>query len=236
MTDQHRSDRAAERSDNRRRLWLLISALLLLAGLAAVWRYTALGEYLTVERLAALLDRFDDPWARALAAGLGVLLASLMMVPLTLLAVVTGLVLGGLTGFVCATVAAVSSAAIAFWIGRALGHDAVKEMAGERLGRVNEQLADQGVFTIAVARLVPAAPFTLFNLVAGASALRFGPYLVGSSLALVPGIGALTLFSDRLREAFQNPSPVTVAAVTVIAIGILVGSWLARRRLAKRRA
>lgn len=231
-SDAQPGDAEAGDADRKRhRLWLLLGAFVLLVALALAWRYTPLSEYLTVERLSALLDRFGSPWTQGLAAATGVFVASLFMVPLTVLAVAAGLVLGGWLGFVCATAGAIVSAAVGFWLGHHLGNDAVKRLAGKRIGKVNEQLAHQGVFTIAVARLVPAAPFTLFNLVAGASALRFRPYILGSLIALAPGIGALTLFSSQVRQAFMDPSPGTLAVVAAIAIGILAVSWFVRKRL-----
>lgn len=217
---------------SHRHLLVFVAVVAVLLMLAAAWRWTPLNQYLSLDTLSALLIRFESPWTRGVAAVLAIWLASLLMVPLTLLAVVAGIVLGGTIGFVCAVMAAMLSAAAGFWLGHTLSRNAVKRLTGGWLQRLNAGLANQGLITVAAARLVPAAPFTVFNLVAGASKLRFRPFILGSLLAFAPGIGALTLFSDRVRAAFMNPTPGTVAIVAGLGVVILVTGWLVRQRLA----
>lgn len=53
---------------------------------------------------------------------------------------------------------------------------------------------------MAVINLLPLAPFTLTNMLAGTFHLRFRDYLMGSLVGIVPWIIGLTLLSSQLRE------------------------------------
>lgn len=205
--------------------------IVVLLAVAAAWRWTPLGDYLAPERLRGLLRGFDNAYVQAVVAVVAIMLALTAMVPLTLLAVFAGIAFGEWAGFAYTLVAAASSAALVFAVGRALGQGALRRVGGARVNRISEQLSGYGVPAVTVARLLPAAPFTVFNLVAGASHLSFRSFIVGSCLAFVPGIGALTLFSSSVRKAFIDPSAQTVAMVVVVALLTISAIVLMRRRL-----
>jgi uncharacterized membrane protein YdjX (TVP38/TMEM64 family) len=69
---------------------------------------------------------------------------------------------------------------------------------------------------------VPVAPFTVVNLVAGASDIRFRDFLVGTIIGLLPGLIALTLLGYQISELLTEPS--------VLQLAILAGAvaiWIA---------
>jgi phospholipase D1/2 len=82
-------------------------------------------------------------------------------------------------------------------------------------------------------RLIPVAPFSVVNAVAGASQIRFRDFILGSLLGLAPGIVAIIFFEDRLEAAVRDPglgSFVTLAAL-VTAVGLAavgIRKWLTR--------
>jgi len=63
----------------------LVAALLVLA---AAWRWTPLQDWLSPQRVAEFMTHFSSPAGHALIAVAGVGLASVLMVPLTFLAIV----------------------------------------------------------------------------------------------------------------------------------------------------
>lgn len=173
----------------------LVVALL---ALAAAWRWTPLQDWLAPESIGAFMWDIPSPGVRALVAVAAIALASLAMVPVTLLAVVGGIVFDGWDAFVYVVTGAMASAAIGFVGGRFLSRGAVERLAGSRLGRLSEGLARRGIISVAALRLVPIAPFTVFNLVAGASHLNFWQFFLGSLLGMAPGLCAITVFSSSL--------------------------------------
>src|SRR5581483_4262455 len=76
-------------------------------------------------------------------------------------------------------------------------------------------------------RLLPIAPFTVVNVVAGASHLGLRDYLLGTLIGMAPGIALTVVFSHNLAEAIRHPSLQTVlilvgvtAALMLMAFGL----------------
>jgi uncharacterized membrane protein YdjX (TVP38/TMEM64 family) len=153
------------------------------------------------------------------------------MVPLTLLAVIGGIVFNGWLAFTYIMSGALISSGLGFIGGRLLGRDAAKRLSGSRMKLLNKRLSNRGVVAVALLRLVPIAPFAIFNLVAGASPLGFRKFLLGSLLGLAPGLAAITLFSNSLWGALKSPSLTNVAIAAAVGVGLLLFAWLAKRWL-----
>ena len=97
------------------------------------------------------------------------------------------------------------------------------------MARLRRQLQRRGTVAVAVLRLMPIAPFAVFNLVAGASAMRFRQFFVGSLLGLAPGIAGITFFSGSLWAAVTQPTWGNVAVAALVA-GLLIGVALLAKR------
>ena len=212
-----------------------VTALLLgVAGLAAAWRWGPLHEWLNVDTVAASVAALDgEPSTPLWVLGVYVI-ASLTAMPITLLIVVTALVFGPAAGFGYALAGALLGGGIIFALRRRLGRETVRTLAGARLNELSRRLGNGGVLAVVVLRLVPVAPFTLVNLVAGATHLRARDFLLGTALGMTPGILAVTVFSDRLAEALWHPSTTALAllaaaAVLIAAAAFAIYRWLARR-------
>jgi phospholipase D1/2 len=101
------------------------------------------------------------------------------------------------------------------------------------LNRLSKRLARQGLVTVALVRNLPIAPFTIVNMVAGASRIKFKDFLLGTALGMAPGIFAITVFTNRLLQAIREPGWSNIAIATGIA-GILgVGFLWIRKRLSR---
>ena len=83
---------------------------------------------------------------------------------------------------------------------------------GPRLNRVRRGIVKRGVLAVAAVRLVPVAPFTLVNLVAGASRIRFSDYLLGTIIGMAPGLilmsrtGRSDLEHHHEADAHEHPA------------------------------
>ena len=215
----------------RRHLLLFLGFIALLLLMAAAWRWTPAADWITPEQLAQRLEWFNQPWLRFLAVFLLLLIASLLMVPLTLLVVVCALLLGPWTGLACAMAGALTSAWVGFIVGKITGGKLLRQMDGSQIHKLSEKLSDRGIMAVAMLRLLPVAPYTVVNMAAGASHLKQGPFMIGSAIGLAPGIGALTLFSETLYQAVMNPSAMSLTIVALVAIIIIVAAFLLRRLL-----
>jgi phospholipase D1/2 len=194
----------------QRRAWpgtLLRSGLLLalLVGLGVLARSEALGVREHVDAVFALADRHAGDPLGAVIVVLAFILGSLILVPVTLLIAATAATMGPLAGFVCALLGSAAAAGTTFLIGRALGRERVRQLAGRRVAALNRQIGRHGVVAVALLRLVPLAPFTVVNVVAGVSEVRLVDFVVGSAIGLAPGIGFATLFGAQLGAWLRDP-------------------------------
>ena len=78
-------------------------------------------------------------------------------------------------------------------------------------------------------RLFPIAPFTVVNLIAGASEIRTRDYLLGSLIGMSPGIVLMSLFGDRLGAWLRHPDLGNLAVVVAVAAVALALAWALRR-------
>jgi uncharacterized membrane protein YdjX (TVP38/TMEM64 family) len=206
------------------------SALILgVIALTLVWRFSPLGEWLSVERLESLAQGISDSDWAPLAVLAAFVLGALAAVPVTLLIAATALILGPWLGLACSFLGALLSAAASYGIGQVLGRDLLRRLAGDRLNTLSRRLGGRGVLTVITVRIVPIAPFVIINLVAGTSHIRFRDYLLGTALGMAPGIAGITLFADGLVAAVRDPSPITLAVLAVIALAIAVGGFVLSR-------
>lgn len=217
-----------------KRLAAVAALLLGLLALAAAWRWTPLGDLLTVDRIETLAgEAAGSTWGFPIAMG-GFVAGSLVAVPVTLMIAASALIFGPWQGFCYSLTGGVLSAVVTFGIGNTLGRDAVRRLAGKRINRLSKRLSRRGLLTVITLRIVPVAPFVVINLVAGASHIRFRDFWLGTLLGMAPGALALSFFADGIIGALRAPTPGTLAWVGVLAAilaggGILSSRWIRRR-------
>jgi phospholipase D1/2 len=83
-------------------------------------------------------------------------------------------------------------------------------------------------------RVVPVAPFTVVNLVAGASHIRWRDFAVGTVLGMAPGIFVITLFTARVRAMLTHPTLGNAAILTGTSAGIALVAYVLVRWLMRR--
>lgn len=226
----HEEDRAPA----RRRIAVWVALLLALAVMTATWRWTPLSEYLNVHILLLTIGTFGQlPAAPLLAVG-GMVVAGLAMFPITLLIIVAVLAFGPFTGFLCAFTGALGCALAGYGLGAFLGRNTVRHIAGSRLNRISQGLAKQGLLAVVLTRVIPIAPFTVINLVAGASHIRLRDFVLGTVIGMGPGIAAITLFTDRIRAMLEEPTwenGIMLALIfgSIAMAGYGLATWLRRR-------
>src|SRR6185436_2518584 len=167
--------------------------------------------------------------------------AGLVLFPVSVLVGVTAIVFGPLLGTVYALIGATMSGAMTFAIGRHLSKDTVRALAGRRLNDLSRRLGERGLLAIIFARVVPVGPFSIVNIVAGASHIRWRDFLLGTVIGLVPGVTVASIFVDRVAAAIQEPGAGTFAVLAAVGAALVALLWAIARKLrhrveAKRRA
>jgi uncharacterized membrane protein YdjX (TVP38/TMEM64 family) len=222
------------RSGTRARLAAIALGVVVLAAMALAWRFTPLREWLELDRLVSLgVAVREHPWAPA-AVVLAYVGGALIAFPLLVLIAVTAMVFGPWLGPVYTLLGAMLSAALTFAIGRALGRETVRRLAGHRVNDLSRRLAKRGLVTVAFVRMLPVAPFSIVNIVAGASHIRWSDFLLGTAIGLLPGITTMTFFIDRAIAAIREPGAGTFTLLALAVVVIVALAWTLRRMLRAR--
>ncbi|ALA59007.1 VTT domain-containing protein [Nitrospira moscoviensis] len=215
----------------RRQLVMGSLGLLALVLLAAFWQWTPVREQIDAAQLADQLHG----WARGPAAPFVTLAAFLvggvLVVPVLLLIAVTILAFGPWWGFLYALLGMTASALLTFGLGRVVGRGLVDRLAGVRLERINRLLKSKGLLAVITLRVIPVAPFSIINAVAGASHITTKDFLVGTVIGELPGLLSLALFVDQINETIRHPGAGSIAMLAVLAGIILLGAAGLRRWL-----
>ncbi len=106
----------------RRKLYLLLIALVALVGLAIAWSWTPMRDWLDVDLVVASLQRVGQAFG-PVAAVCGFTLALTLAVPLVFLTLVALVAYGPLAGFGCVVAGALLSAGASYGIGMFLGRE-----------------------------------------------------------------------------------------------------------------
>jgi len=218
-----------------------IALLTILLGCVAAWQWTPLKDWLDLKLLTSLAASVrEHPMAPLIVVGAYVA-GGLVSFPATILIVATAITFGPLTGFIYTLTGCLTSAISTYAVGHVLGREAVRRFAGRRINRLSRQLAHRGLLTVLVIRLAPVAPFTVVNMVAGASQIRFRDFAFGTVIGMAPGLFAITFFGDRLEDAIHHPGPKSIALVTgliafIIGVNFTLRRWLSKREDSHRTA
>ena len=225
--------REARRPVPRRLIGVGLLAIVL-ALLAVAWRWTPLREVINLASLIGFARQLEAMPFTPFAVIGSYVAAGLVMVPVMLLIAVTGIVFGPVFGALYAIGGAMLSAAVAYGIGHWLGRDTVQKLLGKRINALSKRIAKRGILAVVIIRMLPVAPFTVVNMVAGASHIRFRDYMLGTFLGMLPGIIMTVTFVHHLAEAVRNPSPGTVAVLVTVAASIILLA-IGLQKLLKRR-
>lgn len=210
----------------RKSIGRLAAVIVALLGLAALWHWGPLSELADASRLEAWAQALRSGWTATAAVIAAYVVGGLLMFPVMVLIMATGLLYGPVAGLLVAGTGSLLSAVAGYGAGVLLGRKTLRRMSGGRLDRVSQQLARRGLLSMTIIRLIPLAPFTLINLAAGASHISFRDFVFGSVLGMAPGIVATVLLSSQLGEVVRAPDALNVG----ILLGLLLvvaaaGTW-----------
>ena len=197
---------------------IVVAALLL----ALAWGTTDLAGWAQPDRLQQSLQGLAGTgWALPLVVAAFVL-GGMVMFPVTVLIAATAAAYGAWPGLAYAGAGALASALAGYLVGLLAGENALRAVMGPRLHRIRDGIARRGVVAVATIRLVPIAPFTLVNLVAGAARIPILDFVLGTAIGLAPGLLVLSTLGDRLLSILNDPSPAQIGILLAV-----IAAWIA---------
>ncbi|CAA9407552.1 MAG: Alkaline phosphatase like protein [uncultured Rubrobacteraceae bacterium] len=217
------------RAVRRLRLWALLGAALgfgLLYGLVDGFREET-------NRALGILGRGDVAglrdyilsfgiWAPVVSCFLMVLQALAAPVPSFLITFANGLAFGVFWGWMLSLFGHVLAAAVCFGVSRTLGRGPVEAL----VGRTGLESADRwferwGTYAVFAGRLVPGVAFDAISYAAGLTRMRFGGFVLATTLGILPQTFLYSYLGQRAPEyvgLFLVTSALVVVGVLVFAI------------------
>jgi phospholipase D1/2 len=211
-------------------------AALVMSGLAALWHFTPLSEYLTADRVTQLAQDFSGrPWAPFVVL-LAYTPASIVMFPRPLITLFAVVAFGAWLGFLYAMSGILIAAMASYYAGCYFDRDTVRRIAGDKLNRVSDVLRQRGLLAVTAVRFVPLAPFAVEGVIAGAIRIKVWHFLLGTFIGMLPGALTATVFGDQIQTALQDPERINywmVAGIVLVMTGatLAVRRWLYRTQL-----
>jgi uncharacterized membrane protein YdjX (TVP38/TMEM64 family) len=153
---------------------------LLAIGILGAWHWRGVFD---PAALTILID--ESPAAPLAFIGLHIV-ASLLFVPRTLLALGAGLVFGMWWGALWAALGSLLGAIAGFLVARYLGAGLAERAGWRRAAALLQRAEGGGWRMVAILRLVPIIPHSLTNYALGLTGVRLGGYALGSLLGQLP--------------------------------------------------
>ncbi len=165
------------------RRWIVAAAILI--GLIIGWFVLPLKEW---------SDSFQG-WIRDMGSlgilvfGVVYIVATVLLVPVSVLTVVAGLAFGVVIGFPLVVVSATIGATLAFLVARYFVHDRVESLVAGRpkFKAVNAAVSEGGWRVVGLLRLSPVLPFNLQNYLYGITNVTLGQYVAATFFGIMPG-------------------------------------------------
>jgi phosphatidylserine/phosphatidylglycerophosphate/cardiolipin synthase-like enzyme/uncharacterized membrane protein YdjX (TVP38/TMEM64 family) len=139
------------------------------------------------------------------------LVAGAVAFPVTVLIVATAAIFGPWLGFLYATLGVVTSAVLMYFVGIWLGRDVLRRFLGARYEKICREIDRRGVLAVAAIRVVPIAPFTVINLMAGACSIALTDFVAGTLIGMAPGLIAISVLGHQITAVLTSLSAPNIA-------------------------
>ena len=161
------------------------------------------------------------------------IIATVLMVPGSVLTLFGGAIFGPILGTFYNLTAATIGAMLSFIIARFLASDFIAEKIGGRLKHIVDGVNNEGWRFVAFTRLVPLFPFNLLNYALGLTRISFIQYSITTCICMLPGAAAYTYLGYMGREAATGGEDLIqkiMIGIALLAIAIFLPRFIKNLR------
>lgn len=220
---------------NPSRKLIMVATVLGLAVLIAGLAYAA-NQYMpgfNAENVRTFLEASRGTWWGLPAVCLVYVIGGIIFFPVTVLSLAVAVIFGPVWGPIYGICGALLSAALLFGVGHVLGMRGLRKIGGSKVRIIDEKFRRSGIVGVAAVRLLPIAPYSLVNLVAGISSIGIFQFLGGTFLGMFPTMIAKGLVGDSIAQILIEPTPLSISYL-VGGIALWVGVAVVSQKLANR--
>ena len=220
----------------------LVLIAIVIAGLTAAWRYTPLAHFVTADRVIDWAHAIGEARWAPMVVMAAYTPAAFIMFPRPLITLFAVIAFGPVLGFIYGLIGILGAALATYFAGRVLPPHTVRHLVGDKLNDMTVVLRRRGLLACFAMRVVPAAPFAIEGIGAGAVRIKLWHYSLGTILGMMPGTLTTSVFGDQIQTALEDPSRINywlIAGVVVffaILIMIVRRWFIKQQRLAHRAA
>ncbi len=203
----------------------------------ALFRWTPLNEFLTKDKMVALMMDLRSAWWAPVALLALYLVVSPTGLPVSPLIFAGGVVFGVKLGWLYNLLGTMIGATASFLLARALGYDLVSHVVpATLLQRAETILEKHGFWTIVRVRFLPI-PFAVINYGAALAGVRFPQFLVATAIGLVPSMLIYTYFGHALFNAATADRQTVIRNLAGVLVLVMLLTFLVplRKMWKKRR-
>lgn len=177
--------------------------------------------------------RHQGAWGYLVYAALFII-ATLCLIPGSLLVIAGGILFGPLTGSLLSFAAATVASSLSFLIARWLGRDLLQRYVGHTavFQAIERGIARSGSDFLILTRLVPLFPYNIQNYAYGLTAIPFWPFTLISAVTTLPG---LVIYSVMASELAREGATFAFALKLSLAGGLLFALVQMGKRFARAR-
>lgn len=130
------------------------------------------------------------------------IIATLFLLPGSILVIAGGIVFGPLLGTLLSLIAATLASSCSFLLARWLGRDLLLKYVGHShtFQAIEKGIARNGIDFLILTRLIPLFPYNIQNYAYGLTTISFWPYTLISALTTLPGIVIYTVMASDLAN------------------------------------
>ena len=215
---------------------LLVVAVVVGGGLIAAWVFADRLAPLSTAAFATLRDRESGSWL--LFTAVQVVVATIGIIPASLLGIAAGSLYGISAGFAISTFSTMLGAVIAFQLSRSVFRPLIARLLARRprLQALDGLVRQDGWRLVCLLRMSPVMPFAATSYVLGLSPIGWRGYLLGTTAALPALLGFVCVghFAGAGVAAWQDGAGpwrwtlLGVGAAATIVLTLRIGS-LGRR-------
>jgi phospholipase D1/2 len=217
--------------DNRHKKNAVLTLLFLGFLLGCIWRFTRLHHRLGFATLLGWGEAVQGhPWTPVVVIGVFIV-GGLLFFFHALLLWVTVFSFDPPHAALYCFAGSLASATTLYWLGRVLRRDVVARIAGSYTEEVSKALGRKGILSLFLLHVFPICPFSVLNLLAGATHISFRDFVIGTIIGMAPGLAILLIFGNQFLHLLKTPTGPHLAGLAVF---VAVGLWVlthARRRL-----
>jgi uncharacterized membrane protein YdjX (TVP38/TMEM64 family) len=202
-------------------LFVVLIGILILASIMGWIDLNQITSWLT-----AIKNEPSAPFLFGLIYFAGVVLA----LPGAVLTLFAGATFGFWIGLVVTVVAANLGCMATFWLSRVLGQGMVDRIAkpGKFVDKINTMLDRNGFLVMLYLRLIPAIPFNAINYAMGMTKIKFGAYVLGNLVGMIPGTAVYIYLAASVVDIRSRPEGIIIPLALLVLLS--VGTWFFKKK------